>query len=75
MAYKDLREWITQVDAIGELNRVEGANWDLEAAAICNVTPDPVLFDKFPGCPPGYRMLASLVKENPAVEEVRGKQQ
>ena len=63
MAYKDLREWIKQVDGIGGLHRVEGAEWDLEAALICNITPDMVLFDRFPGYPHGYRVLASLVKE------------
>ncbi len=31
MAYKDLREWIKQVDEIGELNRIEGARCYLGA--------------------------------------------
>lgn len=34
MAYRDLREWITQVNELGELKTVEGADWDLEIGAI-----------------------------------------
>ncbi|MBI4322408.1 MAG: UbiD family decarboxylase [Chloroflexi bacterium] len=58
MAYRDVREWIEQVDAVGELTRIEGAHWDLEASAVCAVSPRPVLFDRFPGYPPGFRLLA-----------------
>ncbi len=64
MAYKDLREWLGQVEAAGELEKIDGASWDLEAAAVCSISPNPVLFDKFPGHQPGFRMLASLSKEN-----------
>ncbi len=63
MAYKDLREWITQVDAAGELVRLEGVHWDLEASAVCSMTEKAVLFDKFPGYPPGYRLLGRGRKE------------
>jgi 4-hydroxy-3-polyprenylbenzoate decarboxylase len=59
MAYKDLREWLEQVDKIGELVRLEGIHWDLEASAVKYLTRKMVLFDRFPGYPPGYRVLAS----------------
>lgn len=57
MAYRDLREWLTQVEEAGELVRLEGVHWDLEASAVCSQTEKAVLFDKFPGYPPGYRLL------------------
>jgi 4-hydroxy-3-polyprenylbenzoate decarboxylase len=60
MPYKDLREWIELAEKTGELVGVEGAHWDLEASAIKSLTPKLVLFDRFPGYPPGYRVLASL---------------
>ena len=30
MSYKDVREWIRKVDAIGELKSTGGADWNLE---------------------------------------------
>ncbi|MBI4331320.1 MAG: UbiD family decarboxylase [Chloroflexi bacterium] len=60
MAYRDLREYIDQVDKIGELKRLDGVSWDLEAGAIASMTPDAVLFDNFPGYPAGHRMLINI---------------
>ena len=34
MAYQDLRQWLDQVNQLGELKNVEGADWDLEIGAI-----------------------------------------
>ena len=30
----DLRDWLTEVDAIGELKRIEGVDWNLEMGAV-----------------------------------------
>ena len=37
MSYTDLRDWIDQVDALGELSRVEGCDWNLEIGALAEV--------------------------------------
>jgi 3-polyprenyl-4-hydroxybenzoate decarboxylase len=37
VAYKDLREFIAAADQLGELRRVDGADWDLEIGAITEV--------------------------------------
>jgi 3-polyprenyl-4-hydroxybenzoate decarboxylase len=51
MQYTDLRDWIQKVDALGELRRVEGIDWNLEMGAVTEVyarnEPYPsILFDK-----------------------------
>jgi len=51
MHYADLRDWIQKVDELGELRRVDGADWYLEMGAITEVyarnEPYPaILFDK-----------------------------
>ncbi|MBI2303591.1 MAG: UbiD family decarboxylase [Chloroflexi bacterium] len=64
MAYRDLRDWLTQVEELGELKRIQGAHWNLEMGAICDImfreAPKPVpaiLFDDIPDYPSGYRAL------------------
>jgi 3-polyprenyl-4-hydroxybenzoate decarboxylase len=37
MQYTDLRDWIQKVDELGELRRVDGADWNLEMGAITEV--------------------------------------
>ncbi|MBI2853547.1 MAG: UbiD family decarboxylase [Chloroflexi bacterium] len=62
MAYRDVREFIERVDAIGELTRLEGVNWNEEAGAVFYLSSDAVLMSKFPGYPPGYRILANQLR-------------
>ena len=64
MAYKDLREWLSQVDAMGQLKKIDGADWDLEMGAITELiyheghgTHPAILFDNTPGFPEGFRAL------------------
>jgi len=38
MAYRDLREWIQEVDKMGELRYAEGVDWNLELGAISDVS-------------------------------------
>ncbi len=62
--HRDLREFLARADAIGELVRVDGVDWDLEMGAFAEVvahkkTEAPaVLFDKIPGYPSGFRTFS-----------------
>ena len=54
--YRDLREFVEQVERIGELRRVEGADPDLEIGAITEVAAGSkscpmLLFDRIQGYP------------------------
>jgi len=35
--YEDLRDWLTQVDAIGELAHPNGADWNLEIGGLSEI--------------------------------------
>src|SRR3989441_4394573 len=62
--YSDLREWLEIVDRLGELKKVDGADWNLEmgtlAELIAHESKGPVsavLFDNIKDYPKGYRAL------------------
>ena len=62
--WRDLREWLDVVDALGELKRVQGANSEEDIGAITemldhNEESPCVLFDEIPNFKPGYRVLAN----------------
>lgn len=64
MPFDDLRQWMQAVDSLGELRRVEGADWDLEIGIIADlyqreIGKPALLFEKIPGCPEGFRLLAN----------------
>jgi 4-hydroxy-3-polyprenylbenzoate decarboxylase len=66
IAYKDLREYIQAVDRLGELRRIDGADWDLEIGAITEVAaraaqPKALLFDNIKGYPKGFRVVTNAV--------------
>src|ERR1041384_2295083 len=62
--YQDLRQWLNIVDGFGELEGIEGADWNLEVGTLAEliyrersgVNP-ALLFDKVKGYPKGYRLL------------------
>src|SRR5687767_4700931 len=59
---QDVREWIERMEALGELQHVAGAHWNLEIGAISEVNyrrkpPAALLFDEVVGYPRGYRVL------------------
>ncbi len=67
----DLREWLQQVDRLGELETIDGVDWDLELAALAELANEKfaaherarpaLLFDKIKGYPAGRRVAANLV--------------
>ncbi|MFH1382206.1 MAG: UbiD family decarboxylase [Chloroflexota bacterium] len=64
MGYKDLRDFLKQVEKNGELKRLSGVDWNLEMGSIAEMvyhegkTPQPaLLFDDIPGYPKGYTCL------------------
>jgi 4-hydroxy-3-polyprenylbenzoate decarboxylase len=66
LAYKDLRGYLAEVEKLGELRVVEGADWDLEIGAITEAAaraahPKVVLFDRIRGYPKGFRVVTNPV--------------
>ncbi len=61
--YEDLRQWLDQVDAIGELARVDGADWNLEIGGLSEIDykkrGPALIFDRIKGYPAGYRVLTA----------------
>jgi UbiD family decarboxylase len=60
----DLRQWLAAAEAIGELQIVRGADWNLEIGGISQINyrrrPNKAqLFDEITGYPPGYRILTA----------------
>ncbi len=63
--YDDLRGWIAEAERLGELRRVEGANWQEEIGMAAEVVSHDdhapaVLFGDVPGCLKGSRVLVNL---------------
>lgn len=61
---RDLREWLEEVEEMGELQRVEGADWNLEIGNITELCQrkmglPALLFDRIKGYPKGYRVLSN----------------
>jgi 4-hydroxy-3-polyprenylbenzoate decarboxylase len=59
---RDVRSWLDRVDALNELQRVDGAHWQLEIGAISELNyrrkpPAALLFDAITGYPRGFRVL------------------
>jgi UbiD family decarboxylase len=65
--YADLREYLALVEGIGELRRVEGADWNVEIGTLTEVAyKQPgggplLLFDDVAGYPSGYRVATNVV--------------
>ena len=62
--YQDLREFITLVDKLGALRRIEGADPKFELGGITEVAaglPDPpaLLFERMQGCAPSFRVFTN----------------
>jgi UbiD family decarboxylase len=62
--WRDLREWLQRVEAIGELRKVTGASSEEDIGAITEMLEHTdespcALFDEIPGFEPGYRVLSN----------------
>lgn len=61
----NLSEFIENVDRLGELRHVRGADWNLEIGAVTDLNAKrhgpALLFDEIKGYPKGYRVLTSLI--------------
>src|SRR5574341_1356189 len=64
MNYDGLRDWLNQVDALGESTTLENIDWNLEMGAVVDVLyrehppyPPALLFDNIKDHRPGYRAL------------------
>lgn len=66
MSYRDLREWLKQVESMGELRILEGADWNLEIGTITALASKgkagsaAILFDRIKDYPEGWRVLVGL---------------
>lgn len=64
---RDLRDWLSAVDEMGELNRIEAAvDWDEELTGITYMRAQEIgapalLFEDIDGHPDGYRVLSNLL--------------
>src|ERR1700734_784572 len=63
---QDLRSWIAEMDAAGEIQRIDGANREREIGGIVDIYQrrignPAVMFDEIPGYPRGHRVLANLL--------------
>lgn len=72
--FADLRAFIDEVEARGQLVRVDGADWDLEIGAITELAATrpnapTVLFDSIKGYPPGFRVLTNLTSSTNSLRE------
>ena len=77
MANKDLRDWIEEVRAVGELKRISGAEPKEEIGGIVDIymrkMGNPaVLFDDVPGFPKGHRVIANILTSIPRVNIALG---
>jgi UbiD family decarboxylase len=66
MAMSDLRDWLAQMEAAGELQKISGAERKEEIGGIVDIyqrqTNRPaLLFDDIPGYPRGYRVAANIL--------------
>src|SRR5919108_1099548 len=64
----DLRDWLDGVEALGQLERISGAHWDLEIGALTEIilerlsSPPALMFDQVPGYDPTRRVLANMLE-------------
>ncbi len=77
MANKDLRTWIKEIDAAGQLTRVDGAEREEEIGGIVDfhqrqMGNPAVLFDDIPGYPKGHRVLSNLLTSVPRINLALG---
>jgi 4-hydroxy-3-polyprenylbenzoate decarboxylase len=70
----DLRVWLGQVEKLGQLERIDGVNWDLELSTLAEILNETygergkarpaLLFDRIVGYPEGHRVAVNLVSSS-----------
>src|SRR5437868_4385639 len=63
---QDLRTWLAQMDAAGELQMIRGANREREIGGLVDIyqrqtNNKALMFDDIPGFPSGYRAVANIL--------------
>src|SRR6202166_2461502 len=74
---QDLRAWIAQLRAAGELQDISGAEREKEIGGIVDIYQrrignKAVLFDDVPGHPRGHRILANILTSIPRINITLG---
>src|SRR3954464_5215304 len=77
MANKDLRDWISALEAAGELKVIKGAEPKEEIGGLVDIymrkMGNPaVMFDEVPGFPKGHRVLANILTSVPRINVALG---
>jgi len=62
---KSLGAFVVEVDKLGDVKRINGADWNLEVGCLtelsCEVDGPLLLFDSFAGSPPGFRVASNVI--------------
>ncbi|HEV2357153.1 MAG TPA: UbiD family decarboxylase [bacterium] len=65
MSYRDLRDWMTEVEELREIKTIHNAHWDVEIGVITEIVMNrhgpAVLFDRIAEYPAGYRILVNAL--------------
>ena len=64
-AYTDLRGWLEQAEALGEVRHLPGLNWEREIGMVSTMLQrasngPAAVFENIPGLPPGMRLLTNF---------------
>ena len=74
---KDLRNWIAEIEAAGQLKIIRGAEPKQEIGGILDIYQrrmgnPAVMFDEVPGSPKGHRVLANILTSVPRINIALG---
>ena len=74
---QDLRVWLAEMDAAGEIKHISGAEREREIGCIVDIYQrrtgnQAVLFDDIPGYPKGHRILANILTSIPRINLTMG---
>ncbi len=77
MPNKDLRDWIREIAAAGQLKIITGAEPHQEIGGIVDIYQrkmgnPAVMFDEVPGFPKGHRVLANILTSVPRINIALG---
>src|SRR5262245_64765788 len=77
MPNNDLRNWIAEIEAAGELKIIRGAEPKEEIGGIVDLYQRrmgnaAVMFDEVPGFPKGHRVLANILTSVPRINIALG---